>query len=41
MVHRGLTEQQAVRALQSSKKRQTEPIEISHNSLALKELTSG
>jgi len=39
-VHRGLTEQHAVRAKRSSKKRQTKPIEISHKSLALKELTS-
>jgi len=36
----GLTEQQAVRAQQSSKKRQTKPIEISHKSLALKKLRS-
>ncbi len=39
-VHRGLTEQHAVRAKRSSKKRQTKPIEISHKSLVLKELTS-
>ena len=39
-VHSGLTEQYAVRAQRSSKKRQTKPIEISHKSLALKELTS-
>jgi len=35
-----LTEQHAVRAKRSSRKRQTKPIEISHKSLALKELTS-
>ena len=35
-----LTEQHAVRAQRSSKKRQTKPIEISHKSLVLKELTS-
>src|SRR5208337_3890511 len=39
-VHPGFTEQQAVRAKRSSKKRQTKPIKISHKSLALKELTS-
>jgi len=39
-VHPGLTEQQAVRAKRSSKKRQTKPIEISHKSLAPRELTS-
>src|SRR5271157_503418 len=39
-VHPGLTEQHAVRVKRSSKKRQTKPIEISHKSLALKELTS-
>ena len=39
-VHLGLTEQHAVRAKRSSKKRQTKPIEISHKPLALKELTS-
>ncbi len=39
-VHPGLTEQHAVRAQRSSKKRQTKPIEIGHKSLALRELTS-
>ena len=39
-VHPGLTEQHAVRAQRSSKKRQTKPIEISHKSLALRELVS-
>ena len=39
-VHPGLTGQHAVRAQRSSKKRQTKPIEISHKSLVLKELTS-
>src|SRR5208337_1922942 len=39
-VHPGLTEQHAVGAQRSSKKRQTKPIEISHKSLALRELTS-
>src|SRR5208337_1893886 len=37
---RGLTERQALWTKQSSKKRQTKPIEISHKPLALKELTS-
>src|SRR5208337_4678581 len=37
---RGLTERHALWAKLSSKKRQTKPIEISHKSLALKELTS-
>src|SRR5271157_4718002 len=35
-----MIEQHAVRAQRSLKKRQTKPIEISHKSLALKELTS-
>ncbi len=35
-----MTEQHAVRARRSSKKRQTKPIKIGHKSLALKELTS-
>jgi hypothetical protein len=37
---RGLTERHALWTKQSSKKRQTKPIEISHKPLALKELTS-
>jgi hypothetical protein len=35
-----LTEQHAVRAKQSTKKRQTKPIEISHKPLTVKELMS-
>ncbi len=35
-----MTEQHAVRARRSSKKRQTKPIKIGHKSIALKELTS-